>query len=145
MTRLPADSLAPPDELIGCSVRAYGALDPTEHGMAFSVGGNPQIGTSATFAIDAGPPSSFAHLMLSPAADAIALQALGLGRTTLLLQLTGLAGPIDVQLDPSGHATGALAIPNDTALVGARVYLQALAVRGGGLDSSNGTELVLCP
>lgn len=131
-TRTP--SFAGRNEIAG-GVRRYSAFDPCRHGIA-ATASSAKIGTNSTYALAGGPANSaFAILVGAAGAHVIATPELAILTWPPALILT-------TPSDATGAASVALAIPNDTGLVGGRAYLQAVAPKGGSFAGSNAVEIV---
>lgn len=142
---LPAPTYQAPNLPSACGQRTYGALDPTQHGVALTLTGTAQIGTSSIYTIGNGPASGLGLFAMAVAPAHQDLSAFGIGSETLLLANTSLAVPAVLPLDAAGAAAWTFVVPNDAGFVGVRLYAQALTLGGSAYDSSRAIEIRICP
>ena len=130
------------NELSGCGSRTYTALDPLSHVMTLSVIGTPRVGSTSVVEVGNGLVSGSGTIYVSPAPNDLKVAGTSL---TALLDLTSLSA-VPVSFDANGDASRQVGIPNDPALVGLTLYLQAAAFDQSGFPhASNGLEAVVCP
>jgi hypothetical protein len=132
------------NELAGCGSRSYGALDSRAHSARMILSGSPRIGTTAAFALADGPPAGMAAMLLSATPGYLDLAPFALAGEFLLLDPLAMVGPFYAPIDALGNASMPLPIPGQQFLVGARLYLQTIAVNTTTVDSSNAVQIVIC-
>jgi hypothetical protein len=129
------------NELRTCGARQYSALDSTRHPVLLAATGLPRIGSQVTLDMDRGPANGAFGLLFATAADRLDLPS---PPVSVLVSLRELVLAVAVPASPVGSASVPVQIPDDTALIGARVYVQAVGasteLRGG-----NAVEIRICP
>jgi spore coat protein CotH len=133
------------NELAGCGQRTYGSVAPTQHGVTLTAGGSLRIGTTANYAVSTGPANGLGIFAMSLLGDHVALAGYGLGDETLLLSPTLLVVPAALTLDGLGASSTGVALPNNAAFAGIRLYAQTLTIAGTSYDSSRAVEVQICP
>lgn len=128
-----------------CGQRTYGALDPTQHGVAMALAGTVQIGTASTYQVATGPANGMALFAMSLLPGYTSLSSYGVGAETLLLDPATLVVPAVLPLDATGAGSHLFSIPNDPGFVGVMLYAQALAIGTGTYDTSRAIEMRICP
>lgn len=123
-----------------CGVRLYTAVEPLTHSVTQTVSGSAKIATTATFQISTAPANSAVAELIGSGGTALPLPEF---RLTLLVN--PLLAVVVLPTDATGQARFLLPIPDDAALVGARLYVQAIGIQGGGLIASNAAETTFCP
>ncbi len=133
------------NELAGCGVRGYSALDSRANASTLALTGSPRIGTSPTLSITGAPASGLGALFFAAGPAHIDLTPFSLPGEVLLLDALSLVGPFYLPLDASGTANTALAIPAAAHLVGVGLNLQVIGANGTAVDGSTALQIVICP
>jgi len=130
------------NELSGCGVRTYTALDPLAHVMDLTVSGQPQVGVGSVAQVTGGVINGVGFVYASPGIDYLEVPGTSL---VALLDLSSLF-VLPVAFDASGTATLAFSVPNVPTLAGVPFYLQAAAWDSlGYMYGSDGLQAVICP
>ncbi len=137
---LPAPTPGARNEPQGCGVRRYSGLTPANHAMALSVSGSPAVGNAFQFDVS-GSPLSWGMVLVALAPDHATIPGVA---PALLVQAASTA-VLPVTLDAGGLGAVLMPLPNNPALAGLRVWSQAAALLGAGVQASNGVEVSICP
>ena len=124
-----------------CGVRRYDMRDPAASGIDLDILGNPAPGSSFTVQLRFGPPQSLHHVLVAFAPSEFPVPGTSLD---LLVDLSFI-DYLQLNSDNWGDAAYAIGLPNDPALVGVTVYVQAYAIAAGQLHGSNAVEIRICP
>lgn len=124
-----------------CGRRAYSTLEPATHTMLLDAIGTSRIGSQDTWLVRNGPASSVAFALLAGSGASMPIP----GHSVSLLIGNPLLVVLTVPTDGQGAASVGFAFPNNPALVGAHLFVAALAPAASGLVASNALETVVCP
>ena len=139
----PVPTPAASNELAGCGVRSYSALDYSAHTLVLGVTGTPSVGAGFSLVASGGEPLVQGLLLASGAPDQIAVPASAI---TALVTLDASTLLLPIALDGSGAFSLPISLPNIPSLAGLTQYLQLAAVGPSlGLQASNAVEIVICP
>lgn len=121
-----------------CGIVRYDQIDPSVHPLALTANGTAAIGTLVAIGIENAPvvAPAFIGWGLQPAHAAVPTGV-------VLIEPAMVVGPFTT--DVGGEVAWPVVVPNEAALVGLAVFLQAAAIDGSNVVLSNGLEFVLCP
>jgi hypothetical protein len=123
-----------------CGTRTYSALDPTAHQITFGLAGSPKIASAPTLQLRNGVPNSMFFTLLTAGPFSVPL-----ANDVVLLVSPPILGLLLIPSNGSGSADVPFPIPDDTNLVGLRLYLQTVGIDTSGFLGSNALEMTFCP
>jgi hypothetical protein len=122
-----------------CAAHGFWPLDHAAHRLVLGWSGTPKIATTNSILVSNGPASSSVALYM-----AVGPSMIPLGGGLHILLGVGLTGPFGLPTNASGAAAIPVPIPNDSALKGLSVFLQAVGTDTTGFTLSNGVEIRIC-
>lgn len=122
-----------------CGTRHYDAFDVRANMITLTLTGAPKIASTIPLRYERGVPNSAFATFLSANAAALSVDS------RLAVMVSSPIVVLPVPSDAQGSATVSLPIPDDTKLVGARVYFQAFGMDAQGWFGSNAAEVTICP
>ena len=117
----------------------HGRLLYLREGLVEDFVGVARPATTNSILVSNGPASSSVALYM-----AVGPSMISLGGGLHILLGVGLTGPFGLPTNASGVATIPVSIPNDSALKGLSVFLQAAGTDTTGFTLSNGVEIRIC-